>query len=194
VLNSPHGWSSWKTYATYYLYLLTGEEKWLKETMDAVGSAMQVIDVNRHGYLSWGFIQDPYVEATYAIEDPLHKGKTIFTSSIIGEEYRPMTLRWRKDHGGDNTVHEHFKMLAEVALTHAFVIEQKDGSFIAYNCSVALNKGSVQVVPYEKAVTAVHFNAIRSREVKVRFADITVKTKVRAGLQWIKARGTDMAE
>ncbi len=29
MFNSPHGWSGWRGYATYYAYLLTGEERWL---------------------------------------------------------------------------------------------------------------------------------------------------------------------
>lgn len=38
MFNSPHGWSGWRGYATYYAYLLTGEERWLKETYNADGS------------------------------------------------------------------------------------------------------------------------------------------------------------
>jgi len=187
VLNSPHGWSSWKTYATYYMYLLTGEEKWLKETMDAVGSAMQVIDVNKNGYLSWGFIPDPYVKATYAVEDSLHKGKTIFKTSIIGEEYRPLTLRYRKDHGGDNTVFEHFKMLVEVALKNAFVIEHKDGTFLAYNCAVNNLNGVLQIQPYEKSVTAIHLNLIAKHQIKVKFYNGAIHKDILPGLSWIKS-------
>jgi hypothetical protein len=189
VLNSPHGWSSWKTYATYYLYLLTGESRWLYETMDAVGSAMQVVDVRRNGYLNWGFIQDPYVQATYAVEDPAHKGKSIFTSSVIGEQYMPMTLRWRKDHGGDATVHEHFKMLAEVALANAFVIQQPDGSFTSYNCTVKQSGNTFLVIPYENLVTHIHFNFLKGCKTEIRFAGGIRRTTVAPGLHWVHAAG-----
>ena len=35
MISSPHGWSAWRAYATFYAYLLTGEERWLRETLDA---------------------------------------------------------------------------------------------------------------------------------------------------------------
>ena len=35
MFNSPHGWSGWRAYATYYAYLLTGNERWLRETYNA---------------------------------------------------------------------------------------------------------------------------------------------------------------
>jgi len=185
VLNSPHGWSSWKTYATYYMYLLTGDEKWLNETMDAVGSAMQVVDVKRAGYINWGFIQDPFVKATYAIEDSVRKGKSVFTTGIIGEQYMPLTLHWRKDHGGDATVHEHFKMLAEVALTNAFVVEHTDGTFTSYNCFVTINKGNLKVIPYEKCVTNIHFNIRTTQQVVVKVGKLKIARKVTEGMSWI---------
>lgn len=186
VLNSPHGWSSWRTYATYYMYLLTGEEKWLRETMDAVSSAMQVIDVRRDGYMNWGFIPDPYVEATYAVEDSLHKGKTVFTTGIIGEQYMPLTLRWRKDHGGDNTVHEHFKMLSEVALPNAFIIEREDGTFITYNCDLKRKGKSLYITPYDDVVVRIHCNL--KKKYRIQVAGKPVEYKVGEGMHWLEIK------
>ena len=39
-VNSPHGWSGWRGYATYYAYLLTGDERWLIETYNAMGASL----------------------------------------------------------------------------------------------------------------------------------------------------------
>lgn len=185
LFNSPHGWSSWKTYATYYMYLLTGEEQWLKETMDAVGSAMQVIDVKRDGYLNWGFVPNPYVEATFPAEDPDKEGTPVLTKTVIGEEYRPLIQRWHNKHRSDNTVHEHFKMLAEVALPNAFVVEHEDGSFLTYNCSVKKVNGVLQVTPYEKLVTNVHFNLLKNHKADVHFSKGNVVKKLAPGMQWL---------
>jgi hypothetical protein len=44
MFNSPHGWSGWRAYATYYAYLLTGEEKWLLQTYNAMGAFSNLID------------------------------------------------------------------------------------------------------------------------------------------------------
>ena len=60
MLNSPHGWTSWKTYATWYLYLLSGEEAYLRNTMDTLGACMQVVDLSTSS-LRWGFVPDPYL-------------------------------------------------------------------------------------------------------------------------------------
>ena len=44
--NSPHGWSSWTTYANYYAYLLTGNTKFLIRTFNGLDAAMQMIDLS----------------------------------------------------------------------------------------------------------------------------------------------------
>lgn len=42
MFNSPHGWSAWRGYATYYAYLLTGDERWICETYNAMGDFIKV--------------------------------------------------------------------------------------------------------------------------------------------------------
>ncbi|MBT7171439.1 MAG: hypothetical protein HN909_06685, partial [Phycisphaerales bacterium] len=42
--NSPCGWSAWKLYGDYYLYLLTGEEHYLRDAFNGLGACVQLID------------------------------------------------------------------------------------------------------------------------------------------------------
>lgn len=185
MMNSPHGWSSWKTYATHYLYLLTGEEHWLRETMDAVGSAMQVVDVESGG-LRWGFVPDPYVRAYARAEDPQRPGVETYINKIIGEQYVAMNRNWFAKQASDNTVHEHFAMLAEVALTHAFVLMRADGSLLAYNCTVAPEGGTLVVTPDESLVDAVHLNLSAGAVVRVKFDGRERVENIPAGMHWVK--------
>ena len=154
MINAPHGWTSWKNYATYYLYMLTGKLEYLKDTMDTIGACMQCVDEN--GILHWGYVIDPCV-----VGQNLKKGSTkdnIETeSTVVGESYLPMISDWwRQDpqalimeylepwnkpekwgecYGGscDNDVHEHFKCLMETVFGKAFV-HISDDEIVTYNC------------------------------------------------------------
>lgn len=198
MMNSPHGWSSWKTYATWYLYLLTGEEHWLCETMDALGSAVQMIDL-KTGVLRWGFVPDPYVPAREFQPDNEHPGQGIHRDTIVGEQYVAMLSDWFQapkgkatgghwDQGGccDNDVHEHFKCLEEVALTSAYVIERKDGSLGAWNCRVEHRDHALHIHPQEPIVSAIHINLPHPREVMVHFANALTRKFTAVGLQWLR--------
>lgn len=162
MMNSPHGWTSWKTYATYYLYLLTGKVEYLKDTMDTLGACMQMIDEN--GVLRWAFVTDPCVETNEMVkaDTPPY---IAFKPRVVSEEYLPMVSDWyrqrprklvkqylmnfnninvnRSDYGGscDNDVHEHFKCLDECVYGKAFVHEPIDGKLVLYNCT--MNYGNV---------------------------------------------------
>lgn len=155
MLNSPHGWTSWKTYATYYLYLLTGKSSYLKDTMDTMGACVQCIDDN--GALNWAYIPDPGIRGKMMIPSDSKRGYD-FKEVVVGEEYMPMISDWYKcnpkkfvfqyiknfnlppkkfspDYGGscDNDVNEHFKCLAETVLNKAF-IHIENGSVLLYGC------------------------------------------------------------
>ena len=67
MLSSPHGWSAWRAYATYYAYLLTGEERWIRETFDAATAFAALID-HKTGDLNWAFVVDPFVQAVQVCE------------------------------------------------------------------------------------------------------------------------------
>lgn len=146
MLNTPHGWTSWKTYATYYLYLLTGKREYLADTRDTMGACMQTIDEN--GVLRWAFVPDPSVRVDRIA--PAENGGIRLEQTVVSEQYVPMvsdwyrqpqgTLpmqyiryfakpsTWEKDLGGscDNDVHEHFKCLHETLFGKAFVHIEDD--------------------------------------------------------------------
>ena len=155
MLNSPHGWTSWKTYATYYLYMLTGEKKYLEDTMNTIGACMQCVDAD--GVLSWAYIADPCVTGENLVKG-CSKNNIEFKEETVGEQYLPMIsdwyrqdenklvyqyLRyfsrpstWKRDYGGscDNDVHEHFKCLCETVFGKAFIHEDENGEYTCYNC------------------------------------------------------------
>ncbi len=154
MLNTPHGWTSWKTYATYYLYLLTGNPDYLRDTMDTVGACMQCVDAD--GVLHWGYTADPCVRGM-RLSPRSVPGNIVMEESVVGECYLPMISHWwRQDdnrrilqyldpwdqpdrwddlYGGscDNDVHEHFKCLMETVFGKAFLHETADG-WLSFNC------------------------------------------------------------
>lgn len=154
MINAPHGWTSWKNYATYYLYLLTGKLEYLKDTMDTIGACMQCVD--KDGVLNWGYVVDPCIVGQNLKKDT-QKGNIETEETVVGECYLPMishwwrqesgTLimqylepwnkpeEWDKNYGGscDNDVHEHFKALMETVFGKAFIHETENG-FMTYNC------------------------------------------------------------
>ena len=154
MINAPHGWTSWKNYATYYLYLLTGKLEYLRDTMDTLGACMQCVD--SEGTLNWGYVVDPCIVGQNLKKGSL-KGNIQTEETVVGEVYLPMISswwrqekgalimqylepwdkpeRWDKNYGGscDNDVHEHFKCLMETVFGKAFVHETHNG-FETYNC------------------------------------------------------------
>jgi hypothetical protein len=188
MLSSPHGWTSWKTYATWYLYLLSGEEELLRQTMDTLGACMQVINLDQGG-LRWGFISDPYVPTSVFQPDPEHSNQGQRHETVLGEQYIEMISGWwqaspGKSTGGywgqggccDNDVHEHFKCLEEVALTSAYVLERKNGQLISWNCTVQFQDGMIHIFPLEEVVSAVHVNINRDWRIEVHFGEEIVRS------------------
>lgn len=107
MMNTPHGWTSWKNYATYYLYLLTGKEEYLKDTVDTMGACIQMIDENEN--LRWAFIKDPWNKVKVMVPDteqpvndgyestpaglcPAYRGK--YEVSEFGETYVDLISGW----------------------------------------------------------------------------------------------------
>ena len=146
MISSPHGWSAWRAYATYYAWLLTQDERWLKETFDAAGAFSLLLDQDS-GVLRWAFIVDPYVRAKQ-IDRPIpgaeydsvsignaHPDMYGFRNITAGEEYVPMVSAWQPFNTCDNDVHEVFKFIAEAVLTNASVVLREDGSVGTYNCT-----------------------------------------------------------
>ncbi len=169
MISSPHGWSAWRTYATYYAYLLTGEERWLKETFDAAASFASLID-HKKGELRWAFVVDPKVKVkqisdanpdvtadspSYGCPHPDMYPNEEF---IIGEQYVPMISDWQTMVSSDNDVHEVFKFIAEAVLTNAFVMERADGSLGCYNCRIELEGNRMKVISDEEQIDNLHLN------------------------------------
>lgn len=169
MFNSPHGWSGWRAYATYYAYLLTGEERWLKETYNAMGAFSNLIDY-RTGDLRWAFVVDPYLKVkqacsadTHVTADSLSFGNPhpeLYDTRefVIGEQYVNMISDWQTVNTQDNDVHELFKCIGEAMLTNAFIVEHANGEIIGYNCHVTRQDNKLTVKADEKQITHLHCN------------------------------------
>lgn len=169
MISSPHGWSAWRAYATYYAYLLTGEERWLRETFDAASAFAALIDY-QSGNLNWAFVVDPYVKAlqvcepdtsytadddTYGNPHPeLYPNRNI----IVGEQYVPMIAEWQTIVSSDNDVHECFKFIAEAVLCNAFIIERADGSIASYNCTLKRDENILKIKANEPQIATLYSN------------------------------------
>ena len=192
MISSPHGWTSWKIYATYYLYMLTGEYEWLKATMDTLGACIQSLDI-KTGNLRWGFIVDPYIQVDLWKPDLEKPGMAKLVPSVVGEQYLDMISDWwRVDEGVvafgfadplrnridgiyqgaccDNDVHEHFKCLEEVALSKCFVHE-KAGEYVCYNCKCHFDGNELIIVPQEDVVREAVIHLEKPQKIKVLFAN-----------------------
>lgn len=199
MFNSPHGWSAWRGYATYYAYLLTGEERWLTETFNAMGAFANLIDPHT-GTLRWAFVIDPYVRAeqasrpdtTVTFDTPTmgnpHPRNLDPRPRLIGEEYIGMVSDWQPVNTQDNDVHEVFKLIGEAALTNAFVIERPDGQVIGYNCRVVKRGKNFLVTPDESQISRVHFNLRGEARAVVEFGSGTVNAVVRP-MRWLDHTG-----
>lgn len=169
MISSPHGWSAWRAYATYYAYLLTGEERWLRETFDAASAFAALID-HKTGDLNWAFVVDPFVQAlqvcepdfTYTAEDDTygnpHPECYPNRKIIVGEQYVPMIADWQTIVSSDNDVHECFKFIAEAVLCNAFVVERPDGSIGTYNCRAERCGDELHVAASELQINTLYTN------------------------------------
>lgn len=169
MFNSPHGWSAWRAYASYYAYLLTLDERYLKETFNAAGAFAGLIE-QETGKLRWAFVVDPYLrvrqiaapvegltfdDVTTGNPHPDFYGSREFT---IGEQYVDMISSWQPVNSQDNDVHEVFKFIEEAVLTNAFIVEREDGTVVGYNCSVEKRGRRLIVLPAEKQIVNLHMN------------------------------------
>ena len=196
-INSPHGWTSWKIYATYYLYLLTGKVEYLKDTMDTLGACAQCIDV-KSGKLRWGFVADPCINAKLFVNENGGVNKP----TIIGEQYIDMISDWWKadsivrgfanpEIGNvdgifkgaacDNDIHEVFKCMCETVLDKAF-IHYENGKYLCYNCSVdngtiTLNDKYInQVLVYSKSPIELEYSG---RKLKINNTGVVSKINLK---------------
>lgn len=189
MINSPHGWTAWKSYGVWYLYLLTGKPEYLIDTMETLGSCAQLIDAS--GELRWAFCVDPQNHAGLWQEDPPGSGKGRLVPATYGECYLPMISGWYRtpkgvpafgylgtydlfdtDQGGccDNDVHECFKAIAETMLLYGYVYEDENGLH-AYNGHLENDPaGGIVFHPADSAVFAVHWNLSSAQTVSAELA------------------------
>jgi len=196
MYNSPCGWTAWKLYGDYYLYLLTGKEPYLREAFNGLGACVQLVD-SETGRLRWGFTPDPFVYTTWAepAEQPGDEQEHKWVTGVRGEEYlEPISdwnrskRIWRNKWGIDNFTHEVFKCMEEIALCNAYVIANNDGSYTTYNCTITAEDGGLTVMPTEPTITRIHVNAKAALSVKAVFGTHVIEETV-AGMQWVGPGG-----
>lgn len=106
MLNSPHGWTAWTSYAYYYLYMLTGKKQYLLSLMNSMGACAQLMSLD--GELRWAFCAQPYVKGRALVPDTdkeindaysfveldskAYRGK--YEMREFGEEYVDMISGW----------------------------------------------------------------------------------------------------
>lgn len=202
MLNSPHGWSAWKVYGVWYLYLLTGKADYLEDAMETLGSCAQLMD--DQGHLRWSFIPDPCIHGGLWLPDG--KGKGYLKKCIFGETYLDMISGWYRapqgvgvygyladnhefetDEGGccDNDVHECFKAMAEAALPYGYIYEGEQGPRV-FNGTLNTQQEVWEFIPGESLVRAVHCNFNIPRKIRVLF-DVPREAVIRQG--WLYADG-----
>ena len=196
MMNSPHAWTMRSQFGSLYLYLLTGDERFLNIAFNAMASCSQAVDLST-GELRWAFVPDPYVEVERFVQDYRKSGEGRYVSDVIGEQWIPMISNWWRTPEGsvvynnergwscDNDVHEHFRYIAEMFVQNAFVVERADGSLRTWNCTAKLDGGTIVVTPAEGLVSRVHFNLKGRHGVRVDFASGACIATLGKGMEWV---------
>jgi hypothetical protein len=210
MMNSPHGWTMRSQFGALYLYLLTGEERFLDMLNNAMGACVQAIDEST-GILRWSFVPDPYVAAQQFVPDVYKPGQGKNVTVVVGEQWLPMISDWWRVPKGeigtliqfktkgfqvvsqgwscDNDVHETFRILADEIMPNAFVLEREDGSFRTMNCTIEKRSKILFVKMHENAVTRLHLNLKNKYTVVTTFAKKTTEQNVDKGFHWIGPGG-----
>lgn len=197
MFNSPHGWSGWRAYATYYAYLLTGNERWLMETYNAMAAFSNLLDY-KTGQLRWAFVVDPHleVEQTCSADKKVTHNDLSFGNPhpylydtkkfVIGEQYVNMISDWQTINTQDNDVHELFKCIGETVLNNAFIVERTDGSIKGYNCDVKKEGNTLVVTSYENQIHNLHTNLQNKYQVTFKTPEKTIGSQTAmAGYNWL---------
>lgn len=196
-LNSPCGWSAWKYYGSWYLYLLTGDYSYLKEVINGLGSSMQLLDYNT-GELRFGFLPDPYIDAYQFMEIPIGSRRPQLNRVILGEQYIPQIsswhfaepFAWRKTKFGiDNFAHEVYKCMVEIFMENAYIIEIEPGILKGINCHLTVKDHEV-IVEYDNTIIKnLHVNLKNDYVIKVDDQDYDA-----SGLKWLIGYPNDLRE
>ena len=194
---SPHGWSGWRLYAMYYGYLLTGEFKWLKQFMDALGACTQLIDFPS-GKLHYVFAVDPQYAGGRLEPDSLDRGGE-FQPEICSAGYLEMIGDWygkntagdgyldksRWDWDGAGTAFEIFKAMEETVLTNAFVYDKGEEK-VGYNCRIESADDNIDIFVTDRTVKKIHVNLGTKKTVTVYIQNRKLKSEqFDIGMHWI---------
>jgi len=195
--NSPCGWSAWKLYGDYYLYLLTGKEHYLRDAFNGLGACVQLID-HKSGRLRWGFTPDPFIYTKYAVKatKATAEKEHDWVIGVRGEEYFEQISDWnrskkiwRNKWGIDNFPHEIFKCMEEMALCNAYVLERADGTFVGYNCRIKDKDGTLHIIPVEGGISRIHLNLKKASSIKAEIKGETIHGTYKEGMEWIGPGG-----
>lgn len=189
-MNSPCGWSAWKIYGSWYLYLLTGEHKYMKQVINALGSCLQLVNINTHK-LNFSFLPDPYINCYQFNEIPFGSGIPKLQRVCLGEQYIPPISNWHKEPhetwhkkwGIDNFVHEIFKCMTEIFITNAYIHEHDDGSFETINCKTQYEKGTLYIDYAPKEIQHIHINL--KQRTKIQICHSNQQFEQPAGTAWL---------
>lgn len=188
-MNSPCGWSAWKIYGSWYLYLLTGEYEYMRHVQNALGSCLQLMDIHT-GKLSFSFLPDPYIATYQYMETPIGSRQPGLQPVIVGEQYLPQISSWHKDTypawrkkwGIDNFVHEIFKCMTEIFVENAYLIEKENGDMETINCTVG-KKGNTLVVETENPqIQYLHINLIHPKDIQFGEQQVFLN---QSGCRWL---------
>lgn len=189
AFNSPCGWSSWKIYGSWYLYLLTGNYTYMENVVNAMGSCLQLMDINTKK-LNFSFLPDPFIDCNQYEETPSGSGIPKIQHVIVGEQYVPQISNWHKEPnqtwrqkwGIDNFVHEIFKCMTEIFIQKAYIHENENGTFECLNCEVKNENGRLEIQYDPQQIQYVHTYFQKDRTVLFRNESI-VQPK---GSSWVK--------
>jgi len=203
MISSPHGWSGWKAYGVWYLYLLTGKEEYLKDVMELLGCCALLIGMD--GKMNWGFVVDPQIRSFMLEHD--QAGRIRPVHAAYGECYLPMISSWYlspknqavfgylgvyngfdTDQGGccDNDVHEWVKAMGEIVLPYGYVHEGEHG-ITGWNVKASAEE-RIRLMAMDETVHAVHVCLMKAADVEVQFGRGTVRAHLKKG--WICEDGS----
>ena len=185
-------------YAAWHLYLLTGEEPFLRQALEGLGACCQLLNTTS-GELRFAYATEPAITATMFEEDPARSGMGRDAPQQVGESYLPMIGGWFKpakesrsvkpgENGfcTDNGVHEIFACMEEIALTTAYLVERPDGTLAGWNCTVSKTEaGETLIVPADRCVVRMHVKLQAPRFLRIKFAAGTPpKKSYPEGMSW----------
>ena len=200
AMNSPCGWSAWKLYGSWYLYLLTGEYKYMREVVTGLGSDMQLLDAHT-GELRFSFVADPYIDGYQFTETPKGSRKPVLNRVVVGEDYMPQISNWHyadfsawRDNlfGIDNFVHEVFKCMCEIFMENAYIIETDLGILKGINCSLEKDDSNPKkfIVRLKGSqIKNLHINLKKTYQLEVEGQSYNA-----AGMQWLIGYPDDLSK